>query len=128
MRLSTILLPLAASSAVAISTPSTDTVEHGMQKRECFGSGEFWGGDRSHAENRALDFCVKLGLPTNFAKDRNFHRCFNLSSLKKVDFTIKNISGASRSLTFRECVDGLKKEVNGCDRGGATSYTNWRYT
>jgi hypothetical protein len=52
--------------------------------------------------------------------------CRNIGS-HKVDFTVKRI-GSEQVLTQNACVDGLQKEINGCDNGGKTAYTNWEYT
>jgi hypothetical protein len=46
---------------------------------------------------------------------------------QKVDFSIKRI-GADNTLDQAACEDGLRKEINGCDNGGRTAYTNWEYT
>ncbi|KAK5659433.1 hypothetical protein OQA88_634 [Cercophora sp. LCS_1] len=127
MRFSISLIALVASSALAMPTSEAKTAEHAMQKQKCFETGENWGGDRSNAENRAIDFCFTVA-DKNISADRSSHLCYNLSDTKKVDFTLKNIGGADRELDFNECFDGFKKEINGCDRGGATSYVHWRYT
>lgn len=42
-------------------------------------------------------------------------------------FVLDNISGADRSIGASEAIDGFTKEYRGCDYGGDTSYTNWRY-
>ncbi|KAF8534302.1 hypothetical protein BDD12DRAFT_896295 [Trichophaea hybrida] len=62
-------------------------------------------------------------------------QCFQVpgQSGRRWDFTVERIhtSGSdnsdTRSLSQAECIDGLKKEVNACDRGGWSSYTNWLY-
>ncbi|KAI1403541.1 hypothetical protein F4819DRAFT_451158, partial [Hypoxylon fuscum] len=33
----------------------------------------------------------------------------------------------SGTIPRAECKDGLKKEVNGCEHGGESSYTHWKY-
>lgn len=42
-------------------------------------------------------------------------------------FTIKHISDGDRDLSAGECYGGLQKEIGGCEHGGKSSYTNWRY-
>ncbi|KAF2437105.1 hypothetical protein EJ08DRAFT_704696 [Tothia fuscella] len=42
-------------------------------------------------------------------------------------FQVKKISGGTGTLTKEACVSGLEQRVNGCDRGGEHSYTNWYY-
>jgi len=127
MRLSILLAPLAATSTLAMPAPDAATADATIQKRGCFTSGEKWGGDHSNAENKAITLCNSLKDST-FSANRNYHKCYNLSSLKKVDFTIKNRNNSSRKLTYAECILGTTREINGCSQGGATDYTNWRFT
>ncbi|KAF8246978.1 hypothetical protein K440DRAFT_644298 [Wilcoxina mikolae CBS 423.85] len=62
-------------------------------------------------------------------------QCFQVpgESGKRWDFTVERIktSGSNNSLTRTlgkaECIDGLRKEVQGCQRGGWSSYSNWLY-
>ncbi|KAK4505316.1 hypothetical protein PRZ48_003279 [Zasmidium cellare] len=42
-------------------------------------------------------------------------------------FVLDNISGQDRSIGATEATDGFTKEYRGCDYGGDSSYTNWRY-
>jgi hypothetical protein len=44
-----------------------------------------------------------------------------------VKFILENISSDSRSIGEAEALDGFTKEYTGCQYGGDTSYTNWRY-
>jgi len=120
-----ITLLLAASSALAL--PTTTTTENTIQKRTCFGSGENWGGDRSNAEDRARIMCRSL-KNTSFTSKRSFHQCHNLSNKKKADFTILNTAETKQVIDFDTCFDGLVAEINGCDRGGATSGKIFRFT
>jgi len=121
-------LALAAPAPAPAADAATNTTPNlGIEKRACFGSGEVWGGDRSNAITKAVSFCTLLNN-ANVGAGQVLHVCQNLSTLKKVDFTVQNIGGANRRLPYAECYDGLQKEINSCDRGGATSYTNWRYT
>ena len=52
--------------------------------------------------------------------------CRNIGGLK-VDFSVKRI-GSQPILDTNSCADGLKKEINGCNNGGRTAYSNWEYT
>ncbi|KAI0381482.1 hypothetical protein F5Y04DRAFT_281011 [Hypomontagnella monticulosa] len=42
-------------------------------------------------------------------------------------FEIWHIGDGDREITGTECLDGLRKEINGCDYGGVSEYTNWKY-
>lgn len=135
MHFPTILSTLAAGT-LALAAPAPEAAANGnvnadtmLQERAdgCFKSGETWGGDRSNARSKVNYFCDKYA--DRFYKGDERHECFNLSSLKKVDLTLAYIgSEGSRVIEVAECKDGLLKEVNGCDRGGAHGYANWRYT
>lgn len=46
---------------------------------------------------------------------------------KCIHFVLDNISGTTRYISSNEALDGFTKEYTGCDHGGDTSYTNWRY-
>ncbi|KAK0740153.1 hypothetical protein B0T18DRAFT_490895 [Schizothecium vesticola] len=127
MRLSTLLAPLAATSTLAMPAPDATTADATIQKRACFTSGETWGGDRSNAENKAISLCNAI-KDYSFSAGRNYHRCYNLSSRKKVDFTIKNHSDSARKLTYGECMTGIGREISGCGQGGARDYLYWRVT
>lgn len=65
-----------------------------------------------------------------FIKNQQAHYCAESTSNGKVwDFTIKRVSGGDEYmwLSLDDCVDGLFKEIRGCERGGKTTYTNWEY-
>lgn len=46
---------------------------------------------------------------------------------KILHFVLDNVSGDERSITMAEAMDGFTKEYHGCEHGGDTTYTNWRY-
>jgi len=120
MRVSAFLAPLAAT--VALAAPAAEPVDgavHGIQKRGCFGSGESWGGDKSNALTQAQTFCRSVANVDILPGDQRW-ACKNLSSSKKVDFTVKNIHTFMNSLNYDDCYYYLIKEINGCGRGGAT--------
>lgn len=61
--------------------------------------------------------CVAAMPPPPNYGDRTQHYVFEVSHVGDGDRVIKT----------SECEDGLIKEINGCDYGGDSSYTNWRY-
>lgn len=124
MHLTTILVALSAAlaSGAAIERPET---ANPLSKRNCYSSGEGWGGQVDNALQELENFCnVK---PASFNEGQGFGRCYNLGSGKRVNFELGNISGGSRSIDYAECYDGFQKEINGCPRGGRTGYANWHY-
>lgn len=94
----------------------------------CYSGGELWG-DKATALSNARSACDGAlqgtygpsGTPSGY---RGI--CLNGNG-KKLEFQIWHIQGGDRQLGADECYDGLQKEINGCDHGGDTSYTNWRY-
>ncbi|KAM0490461.1 hypothetical protein ACHAP8_011564 [Fusarium lateritium] len=91
---------------------------------ECHRSGETWGGDKFAALEAAQRLCEDgtLGnIPYSYGAFRT--ACVNLSSKKKVDFTIikaKNIVNPTH-LYSNTCTSMLQKEINGCEHGGRST-------
>ncbi|KAI1406483.1 hypothetical protein F4819DRAFT_481595 [Hypoxylon fuscum] len=40
----------------------------------------------------------------------------------------RTVLDSERTILQDECCDGLRKEIEKCDRGGSTEYTDWVYT
>ncbi|KAF2419576.1 hypothetical protein EJ08DRAFT_738867 [Tothia fuscella] len=94
----------------------------------CFTGGENWGAERQYALNQATQYCQRLGAGCYQPKGER-PKCFNLSSGKKVDFNLQlRDDVVARCIDANECYDGMQKEINGCDHGGNSKYTNWIYT
>ncbi|KAI0406128.1 hypothetical protein F4802DRAFT_596489 [Xylaria palmicola] len=94
----------------------------------CFSGGEDWASQRAMALAAAQNVCNNKFSTFTFKAGQELGGCGNLDSTKKVDLIMQNISEGSRKPTSSECYDGFQKEINGCDNGGSTSYTNWKYT
>ncbi|KAF2658847.1 hypothetical protein K491DRAFT_713100 [Lophiostoma macrostomum CBS 122681] len=90
----------------------------------CYSGGEDWG-NKQVALN-AADTACRNNFQGDFGGNSNRHVCINGNG-KKLEFTIYRLGGTNRALFWDECYDGLQKEINGCDHGGDSSYTNWRY-
>ena len=96
----------------------------------CFTGGERWGTDKFEAFNAAAKFCMNKGADT-YVPGGFWTTCHTLTSGKHVTFVTKlrtDVQSDTKDLTLGECYDGLSKEINLCDHGGSTSYTNWEYT
>ncbi|KAL5349563.1 hypothetical protein ACLOAV_005858 [Pseudogymnoascus australis] len=104
-----------------------------LHKRECFKTGEHWGADIEHGINIAKALCTKgylagdvLGMDYKINESRTF--CRNLSGSKSAVYTIGYHGDTQfRNLKYPECIDGLRKEIYNCGRGGVSSYGNWSY-
>ncbi|KAF5970916.1 hypothetical protein FCOIX_10139 [Fusarium coicis] len=93
---------------------------------ECHRSGETWGGDKFTALEAAQRLCTDGSLAVSDYRRGEFKTfCVNLSTLKKVDFTVLvggNVIGEGFSISSADCTDRLHREINGCDHGGRSSY------
>lgn len=96
---------------------------------ECQGSGVDWATQRTFALTKAQEVCDLKFTINGWAPQEAAGACYNLDSTKKVDFVLKRISDGDdeREISSEECYDGFQKEINGCDNGGHSSYTNWEY-
>lgn len=113
MYASSILLALTAASSVYAT---------------CFTGGENWASQKALALRGAANVCSTFAEKTWYPGD-SLGGCFDLDSNKKADFVLELIGDvAYRTITADECYDGFQKEINGCDNGGSTAYTNWKYT
>lgn len=81
--------------------------------------------DRRDVAGRLAQICrehfvgdIISGTPKRFCLDTDANR-WNVN--------IHLIQGVSRHLPIDECISGLIKEVQGCEFGGETKYTNWFY-
>ncbi|KAK4182028.1 hypothetical protein QBC35DRAFT_217032 [Podospora australis] len=95
----------------------------------CFGSGEDWG-DRSVALTTARNLCNSdlTGTYGPGGTTSGYRGACRNGNGKKLEFQLWHIQGGDRYISPDECYDGFQKEINGCSRGGDTSYTNWRYS
>ncbi|KAK6078646.1 hypothetical protein SCUP234_04293 [Seiridium cupressi] len=95
----------------------------------CFSGGENWASQRSIALSNAQDICnTKFSKADWNTKGQSLAGCYNLDSEKQVDFILERIQDGHRDISASECYDGFQKQINNCDHGGSTSYSNWKYT
>lgn len=116
----------------------------------CYGGGEKWGSSKDLALRIAKSACEedrgelrKLytwgnhpEAKTGTVKVTDNNRCVKLEvdyiwdphtdDISKIIFMDNGLDDAG-SVPKNECYDGLQKEINGCDRGGDSSYTHWKY-
>ena len=115
--------PKAGEVTYGGTVPSTPRSE--LSPRTCYGSGHRWGGEKGFAVELAQRACREYFLGNYNNKGETRYRCFSLSSSKKVDFTVELLSNGVRTLFVDECFEGLRREIEGCEQGGQSSYTNW---
>lgn len=101
-----------------------------LASAECFTGGEPWASQKPRALQQ-LQYACKL----NFANTQFYLNepekgvCYDIGGGKMVNFNLKYIGTDDvREMDEFECYDGFQKEVNNCETGGASQYTNWRYT
>lgn len=118
---------LGLASAAAIANP--DGSLHAIEKRACFKTGASYGNDQDVALN-AVETACKGPLQGKYDKRETRVKCYNLSGNKSVKLTVGltgSNAGSTRTIGSDECIGGLSKEVVNCQRGGDTTYGNWRY-
>lgn len=116
----------------------------------CFDGGEKWGSSKDAALRIAKNVCNqdrgelrRLYMWGNHPEAKTGsisasgdNRCIKL----QVDYVwdphtddigkiilMDNGLDNSGSVPKNECYDGLQKEINGCERGGESKYTHWKY-
>ena len=97
----------------------------GLAAATCYRSGAPWP-DNHVGMVHQIQLVAKY-----FAKQGQLSRDEHLREVnydgKCLHFILENISGSPRSITRREAEDGFLKEYRGCENGGDSSYTNWRF-
>ena len=131
MKPSTLLLfavnYLGLASAASITNP--DKSLHAIEKRKCFESGANFGSAQV-AALEAADKACSGPLTGKYHKRETRVECYKISSNKHVKLTVGlsgDDAGSTRKLGGAECYNGLAKEILKCDKGGDTTYGNWRY-
>ncbi|KAF4980506.1 hypothetical protein FZEAL_3494 [Fusarium zealandicum] len=97
---------------------------------KCHTSGAEWATQRTFALTKAREVCELKFSINRWSAGEALGACYNLDSTKKVDLVLERISTGDdeREISVDECFDGFQKEINGCDQGGVSSYTNWKYS
>jgi hypothetical protein len=93
----------------------------------CFRTGTTWGSSANRAQATSDLNGVCNELQGNYGASVINSRCRNGQEGIRFNFAVKHISGGTRFLGVRECIDGLNKEITNCNKGGRTSYDNWEY-
>lgn len=110
MRYSTLLFVLMAtlSSGLVLEKRETRTVNatniEAASVQGCFPrGGERWGADRGYAYKYATRACAEALVGSYRPEDQRV-KCYNLSSLKKVDFALElRADVVARGIDFPEC-------------------------
>lgn len=106
-----------------------------IEKRNCYINGVNWADDIETANSVMQGLCMGV-----------FSRTYIKGTISSSQWACRNISppggdhkkhmilyldyigsDESREIAYDECVSGFSKEINGCPRGGARSYWNWKY-
>lgn len=96
---------------------------------DCHNSGVDWATQRTFALAKVNEACELKYTINGWPSGQALGACYNLDSTKKIDLVLERISEGDdeRSIDVDECYDGFRKEIEGCDRGGSSAYTNWKY-
>jgi hypothetical protein len=94
----------------------------------CFKSGTTWGSSVNRAAASSYLDGVCNELQGSYGSGVIKSRCRNGAENIRFNYAVKHISAGTINLGKEECIDGLNKEITGCDKGGRSGYTNWEYT
>lgn len=91
----------------------------------CFKSGEIWH-DKASAARQVSIVCDEIIGVYGIRDTRT--RCRNQPGDFNFQFTVRKFTSGKTKLTKANCVNKLSREINGCDRGGKSSYVDFEFT
>ena len=91
----------------------------------CYDSGAPWPDDHAGMVHQIQLTAKHFAKQGRLSKGEHAHNV-NYDG-KCLHFVLDNISGSPRSITRRDAADGFLKEYTGCENGGDSSYTHWRF-
>ena len=100
MRPSTLLLCLSATLGLASPVSDVDSIEHTLQKRTCFATGEKLDGQRKQAYEMARTAC-RGPLKGTYNKREVRVKCYNLANNKHIKLSLGltgHNAGSSRNI------------------------------
>ena len=93
----------------------------------CFTSGADWGPNNKNEAIRDLQsVCDRLNGPYRGGQTKS--ACRNGNGGIRFNFTVKKFTSGERTLAKANCVEKLRREIDGCDKGGKSSYTDFEFT
>ncbi|KAI9798501.1 MAG: hypothetical protein M1833_004768 [Piccolia ochrophora] len=95
---------------------------------DCFESGAYPSQQsKDSAKRKVPKFCARR-LVGDYAAGQARTHCLSDGVDFRWDFlTQLRPDVQDRPLPLDECISGLTKEIDGCDRGGDSTYDNWHY-
>lgn len=99
----------------------------------CFSGGESWqdrGAARWHIERACKGYDGNQGAFQGFFRPGEAKRaCVQHSGTQKFEFLVQNLNSRDGfDLGDGDCVWRLQNEVNGCEKGGSSDISGWRFT
>jgi hypothetical protein len=128
MKTTTILVSLIAFLGAGIDTVVSAACCGPMDPTPtCFG-GEIWD-DRALARTLAERECKQGAFQGAYGPGQVKSICLPFTSRQSVTFSVENRRTVGpRDLFEQECVLGLNKVINSCDRGGQVDEARWLFT
>lgn len=108
-----------------ITTALTTVTLLNLASAGCYTGGQSWPND--HAGTISVIQAAASNYESQGQLSNGEHHYDTIVDGVCLHFVLDNISGADRSIPASEAIDGFTKEYRGCEFGGDTSYTNWRY-
>ncbi|KAG9663985.1 hypothetical protein KCV03_g10276, partial [Aureobasidium melanogenum] len=99
---------------------------------DCFGGGDVFqdkGNAKWHVGRACRGYDGNQGaFQGTFAPGEAKYACVQGTNTQKYEITVQNLNtGAAFDLGDGDCVLRLENEINGCDRGGESTVSDWRF-
>ncbi|KAI6082355.1 hypothetical protein F4821DRAFT_263963 [Hypoxylon rubiginosum] len=99
----------------------------------CFSGGQKWDGDKQAVLDKIDAVCADGTLNREYPAgswddDQPITYDWDVTTTRRVHLGVwlNNIWG-NTVLSTSDCKSGLRKEVDGCEHGGQSEYTHWKY-
>ncbi|KAG0143304.1 hypothetical protein CROQUDRAFT_49017 [Cronartium quercuum f. sp. fusiforme G11] len=95
---------------------------------KCRTSGATYGtpANRARASQALQSVCAELAGTYGASETKS--TCRDSPENVRFNFVLQHVKNGQRVIDANECMDGMNKEITGCNQGGDTTYTNWRYS
>ncbi|KAF4457933.1 hypothetical protein F53441_286 [Fusarium austroafricanum] len=106
-------------------TDSTAEAKLSKRAEKCYKDDWRWDTEKDYALDRAGRWCSGNGGSGHYIKGQVKYGCYNLNSVKRINFKIQNLQDRDISLSSAACYRFLRGIINKCDRGGENGNGAW---
>ncbi len=94
---------------------------------DCFTTGPSWNPNREMAKGWARDVCNDGRVSGNFASGQEKVACIQMRDQTMAVFKVRWLGAGNRFIDATDCGNRLFNEVNGCEKGGASTVDRIRF-